>query len=185
MYIIGKIIFYTSEYLNKLQSEFLSKYYHKKIKKVGIGCSFNGISKITGLNNIEIGNNVHIGNNAYIRGEGGLKIGDNVHISRNLVLYTHNHNYEGECLPYDNSFIYRKVIIEKNVWIGMNVKILPGTHIFEGAIIGAGAVVAGKIDQLSIIGASNGRLLKSRDNEHYKFLEKNSKYGGKGGRPIL
>lgn len=77
----------------------------KKLKKCGKNVHFNGISKIYGLENIEIGNNVHIGENAYIRGEGGLIIGDNTHISRNLVLYTVNHNYEGERLPYDEKLI--------------------------------------------------------------------------------
>ena len=72
-----------------------------------------------------IENNVHIGENAFIRAEGGLFIGENTHVSRNLMLYTVNHNYKGKNVPYDETVIKKPVHIEKNVWIGMNVNILP------------------------------------------------------------
>jgi|GEM_PF-4049199 acetyltransferase-like isoleucine patch superfamily enzyme len=109
------------------------------LKRCGRGVRLNGFSVITGLDQIEIGDDVHIGKNAFIRGEGGLVIGDNTHISRNLVLYTVNHNYEGECLPYDHTLVKKPVRIGRNVWIG--VKIVPGTTIEDGAIVGMGLVI--------------------------------------------
>lgn len=181
---IGKMCFYIQKIYLKFIHIYLMNYYTNKIKKVGKCVRFNGVSFISGLENIEIGNNVHIGNNAWIKGEGGLYIGNNTHISRNLVLYTVNHNYNGELLPYDNTSINKKVIIEKNVWIGMNVVILPGTHIEEGCIIGAGAVVAGRIKKCSIYGASLGKIINKRDEEHYDSLNKNKKFGGINGNKI-
>ena len=181
---VGKAFFLLDRVKKKTISIYLNYIYKKKIKKIGKCVRFNGISTITGLENIEIGNNVHIGNNAFIRGEGGLFIGDNTHISRNLVLYTINHNYEGKLLPYDNTYRYRKVVIEKNVWIGMNVVILPGAYIEEGAIIGAGAVVAGRVPKGAIYVASEGRILKYRDMKHYEFLEKERQYGGINGNEL-
>jgi acetyltransferase-like isoleucine patch superfamily enzyme len=38
-----------------------------------------------------------------------------------------------------------EVIIEDNVWIGMNSLILPGAHIKAGAVIGAGSIVRGTV----------------------------------------
>jgi len=169
---------------NKMVNSYQTFIFHKQIENIGSKCHFNGQMKITGHSNIQMENNVHIGDGAYIRGEGGVYIGDNVHISRNLVLYSHNHNYEGEVLPYDNTFQFNKVTIEKNVWIGMNVVILPGSYIGEGAIIGAGSVVYGNVPKLAIVGSAGYKILKYRDSDHYNELEQNKKYGGIDGRPI-
>lgn len=171
--------------LKSLSTFFLEKYqytkYNRKISKIGRGVKFRGLSTLTGLENIEIEDNVHINANAYIRGEGGLFIGANTHIAKNLVIYTHNHNYKGSALPYDHTRLHKKVIIEKNVWIGINVTILPGTHIKEGAIIGAGSVVHGTVPPLAIYGASPGKVIKYRDAEHYNDLESKKAYGGASG----
>ena len=37
--------------------------------------------------------------------------------------------------------IFQPIHIEKNVWLGANVRVLPGVTIGEGSIIAAGAVV--------------------------------------------
>jgi len=163
-----------------IASYYKSKYLDQ-MKSVGKDVKFNGLSKISGLRNITIGNNVHIGNNAYISGIGGLSIGDNTHISSNLTLYTNSHNYEGKLLPYDNTYHYKEVVIEKNVWIGINVTILPGTCIEEGCVIGAGAVVHGRIPKCTIFVASSGTNLKLRDLLHYEKLELEKMYGGVSG----
>ncbi len=183
--ILGKILYSMDKLFENLIHIYLQHKYYKKMKRIGKGVKFNGISMISGLENIEIGNNVHIGNNAWIRGEGGVYIGDNTHISRNLVLYTINHNYEGELLPYDDTFIKKKVVIEKNVWIGTNVIILPGAHIEEGCIIGAGAVVAGRIKKCSIYGASLGKVIGKRNEEHYNRLNKRNAFGGVNGKRLF
>jgi acetyltransferase-like isoleucine patch superfamily enzyme len=61
--------------------------------------------------NVAIGNNVHIGDNAWIQGNGGLWMGDNCHISRNFTLYTANHCYGGNRLPYDEVLELKPVVI--------------------------------------------------------------------------
>jgi len=182
--LIGKILWYLDSKKNDFIHTYLQNKYYTKAKSIGKCVRFNGISHIGSIENIEIGNNVHIGNNAYISAKGGLYIGDNTHISRNLLLYTDNHNYQGELLPYDDTYILKKVIIEKNVWIGMNVTILPGSHIEEGAIIGAGAIVSGKIPKNAIYGASLGQVIKYRDEQHYDNLEYHKHYGGINGKQI-
>ncbi len=181
---LGKIIFFIKKILDHLIHIYLQDRFYTRAKKIGKCVRFNGVSYIGGIENIEIGNNVHIGDNAYIAGSGGLIIGDNTHISRNLLLYTDNHNYNGDYLPYDNTYINKKVIIEKNVWIGMNVVILPGSHIKEGAIIGAGAVVTGIVERLCIYGASLGTVIKMRDEAHYNDLTNAKQYGAISGRKL-
>lgn len=154
-------------------------------KSIGKGSYFWGKQHfISGKEFCEIGNNVHINDNAYIRAEGGLIIGDNTHISRNLLIYTINHDYNGECLPYDNKMIKKPVVIGKNVWIGMNVCITPGTSIGEGCIVGMGSVVSGNIPPLSIISSPKAVEVKKRDETHYTYLENAKRYGGINGNLI-
>ena len=178
---VGRILYAFAGVTKSWMGCYLRQKHIKRFGAVGKGIRLNGISTISGHDTISIGDNVHIGSNAFIAGEGGLYIGDNVHISRNLVLYTRSHDYEGTCLPYDDSYKDNSVYIGKNVWIGMNVTILPGTHIEEGCIIGAGAVVAGRLEKLGIYGACPAQKIKERNGEHYFKLEEAKKYGGING----
>jgi len=155
-----------------------------RLAACGRGTGFSGRIVIHSANNVEIGNNVHIGDNAWIQGDGGLTIGDNCHISRNFTLYTANHRFRGERLPYDDSLELKPVVIGRNVWIGMNVCVAPGTKIGDGAVIGMGTVVSGDVPACSIIGSEKWRILGCRDKDKYEELDKNRHYGGPGGIPF-
>ncbi|NDU99868.1 acyltransferase [Pseudoroseicyclus tamaricis] len=146
--------------------------------------SLAGPGYITGLNRLQIGGNVHIGADFLIRAEGGLAIGENAHISHRLTVYTINHVYEGNRLPYDERLAERPVAIGRNVWIGVGVTLLPGARIGEGAIIGAGAVVAGQVAPGAIVGAARARPLKTRNAEHYAALDAAGAFGGAGGQAL-
>lgn len=52
------------------------------------------------------------------------------------------------------------IVIEDDVWIGCNCIILSGTHIGQGAVIGAGSVVSGSIPPYAIF--AGGRVVKYR-----------------------
>lgn len=53
-----------------------------------------------------------------------------------------------------------EVIIDDNVWIGEKASILPGVHIGEGAIIGAGAVVTKDVPPFSVVVGNPARIVK-------------------------
>lgn len=181
----NKILFKLEQYLNiilKKREDQAKKKLINSVKVFGANSFFWGNKHvITGGENLIIGENVHINNNCYIRAEGQVQIGDNTHISRNFLLYSINHDFEGNALPYDNNIVKKKVIIGKNVWIGMNVCITPGTVIGDGAIIGMGTVVSGVVPALSIVGGAKWRVIGQRDLESYEYLEENKKYGGING----
>lgn len=153
-----------------------------QFQSCGVGVRINGEIKVTDPRSVAIGNNVHIGSNAYFSSAGGLVIADNVHISRNVTIYTVNHNYAGEALPYDQLELPKPVIIGKNVWIGMNVSIVPGVRIGAGAIVGMGTVVTHNVPPLAIVGSPRHRILKSRSLKDYQDLEQKKKYGARSGR---
>lgn len=153
-----------------------------KAKSTGVNITTIGKLTITGVNNLILKNNIHFNENTHFRAEGGLEIGNNAHLSRNLTIYTGNHNYKGDLLPYDSTYIFKPVLIEDNVWIGMNVSILPGITIGEGAIIGMGAVVTKDVPKLAIVGGNPAKVLKFRDEAHYLRLINEKSYSGRGGK---
>ena len=155
-----------------------------QIKHSGKGVYFNGRISIVQPEMLEVHDNVHIGNNAYIDARGGIVIGTNTHISRNFVVHSANHSYEGKYLPYDETYELKPTIIERNVWIGTNVVIVPGVNIGEGAIIGAGAVVTKDVPPLAIFGNQPGRIIKYRDENHYERLESKRLYGAAKGQKL-
>lgn len=110
-----------------------------------------------------------------ISGKGKVVIGDNFHSGTGCQIITSFHNYEGERIPYDTTYLDKDVVIGDNVWLGNNVIILGGAVIGEGAIIQAGSVVCKDIPPYAIAGGHPAVPFKYRDQEHYKKLKKENK----------
>jgi virginiamycin A acetyltransferase len=53
-------------------------------------------------------------------------------------------------------------VIGNDVWIGQNAVILPGTHIGDGAIIGANSVIGNRVAPYSIVIGNPARILRKR-----------------------
>ena len=122
----------------------------------------------------EIGDNTTIVRDAIFAG-GIIKIGSNVIIAPNCLILTRNHDISNNsnALPYGTEYDIKQVVIEDNVWIGMNVMIVPGVRIGEGAVIAMGSVVTKDVECLAVVGGNPAKLIKRRDKEHYDFLKKN------------
>lgn len=114
-----------------------------------------------------------------VLGGGKVRIGNHVSTGPNLIIQTQNHDYKGESLPYGAGWVYKDVEIGDAVWIGMNVLILPGTKIGEGAIIQAGSVVHGEIPSCAIAGGNPAKVFAWRDREHYEKLKSQGAYFNK------
>jgi chloramphenicol O-acetyltransferase type B len=106
-----------------------------------------------------------------ISGRGMVEIGDNFHSGPECVIISEAHNYEGDALPYDATYVARDVRIEDNVWLGIRVIVLGGVTIGEGAIVQAGSVVAADIPKYAIAGGHPARPFAQRDIEHYERLK--------------
>lgn len=135
--------------------------YHRYVS-VGGYCRFTRTTTI--------GKNCHF-NGAHFRGRGKIVFGDNIHAGDQLMIIPDSHNYKGNLLPYDRTFIIKDVVIHDNVWIGSRVTILGGVDIGEGAIIQAGAVVVKSVPALAIVGGSPAVHFSSRDADHYEKLK--------------
>jgi acetyltransferase-like isoleucine patch superfamily enzyme len=92
-------------------------------------------------------------------------------------MITQIHNYDhGNKIPYDDTYIYKDILIKDNVWLGSRVIILGGVTVGEGAIIQAGSVVVSDIPDYAIAGGHPAKVFKYRDKEHYKKLKKQGKF---------
>lgn len=89
------------------------------------------------------------------------------------MIITSNHNFDfGNAIPYDNTFILKKITIEDNVWLGNRVTIVGNVTIGEGAIVGAGSVVVKDIPPCAIVGGNPAKIIRYRDVSHYNNLKK-------------
>jgi len=109
---------------------------------------------------VKIGKNVHIGPAVTIDDvypnfviiEDGVSIaGQNFILTHNKPLEYHKHLSEAFLGP---------VIIKKNAWIAINVVILPGVTIGEGAIVASGAVVSKDVPPNTLVGGIPAKVIK-------------------------
>ncbi|WP_445752793.1 acyltransferase [Polaribacter sp.] len=117
-----------------------------------------------------LGNNVNF-NGLTVLGHGDVIFGDNFHSGAECLLITSNHNYEGSAIPYDNTHICKKIVIEDNVWLGSRVTILGGVTIGEGAIVQACALVHKDVPKGAIVGGNPAIIIKYRNIENYDKLK--------------
>lgn len=79
-----------------------------------------------------------------------------------LVVVTSNHRQHiGQFLSgrnEDNE--YKDIIVEEDVWIGINVTLLAGSHIGRGAIIGACSVVTKDIPPYAVAVGNPAKVIK-------------------------
>ena len=101
---------------------------------------------------LTIGDNVFFNNDCSINVHNNVEIGNNCIFGEGVKIYDHNHIFNVSDTPiYKQGFSNKEVRIGSNCWIGSNVVILPGTNIGENSVIGAGAVINGKIPENCIV----------------------------------
>jgi lipopolysaccharide O-acetyltransferase len=119
---------------------------------------------------IMIGNHVRVSRWVHIAATHLVEIGDNVLVGSKVIIIDHNHGqYSKEhtspnvapalrALDHD-----RRVVVERNVWLGDGVVVAPSSSIGEGSVIGANSVVQGRIPPFSIAAGAPARVLKVFD----------------------
>ena len=114
---------------------------------------------------ISIGKNVGINSNTYVNGVGEIEIGDYVLMGTGIMITSGEHPVRGKDVPiFFRQVIPGKIIIEKDVWIGSNVCILPGVKIKKGCVIGANSVVTAnmELEEYGIFAGSPVKKIGSR-----------------------
>jgi acetyltransferase-like isoleucine patch superfamily enzyme len=158
--------------LIRWRDSLLRSYYTRRVSrrviKHGGNLRCNGKCTITG--HVTLGDNVNF-NGMCILGAGTVTIGDNFHSGTECMMITQNHNYEGEAIPYDHTYVKKTIRIGDNVWLGNRVLIVGDVTIGEGAIVAAGAVVCKDVPPCAIVGGNPAKVIKYRDRAHYESLK--------------
>ncbi len=161
--IIGKVF----DLCESVKLRFINQYKLSRLAQHGKNCHIEGGVNIS-YSNVYLGNNVFIPAGAtFLSSNAKIHIGDNVMFGPNVMIATGNHRTDvvgsymidvKEKRPEDD----QDVVIENDVWVGMNAIILKGVHIGEGSIIGAGAIITKDIPPFSIVTNAGGMKIRER-----------------------
>lgn len=132
------------------------------------------IKRICNIENIEVGNMSYGPLEVYdwnAEGE-GLRIGSYVSIANDVkFILGGNHKYDIlSTFPFKvklgkenvEAYTNGKIIIEDDVWIGMNSLILSGVKLGKGSIVAAGSVVVNDVPPYAIVGGNPAEVIKYR-----------------------
>lgn len=112
---------------------------------------------------IHIGKSCSINRQGYIWGGGGVTIGNMVRIGPRVNITTNNHVFKDKSRPImEQGQDFSPIVIEDDVWIGVNVTILPGVTIGTGSVIGAGAVVTKDVQPFTVVAGVPAKIIKRR-----------------------
>lgn len=135
------------------------------------------VRRIFDVNKVKVGNGTYGALNIYTYSNDSerLEIGNYVSISADVkFVLGGNHLIDRiSSYPYDVFYYGEKdpsstkgaIIVEDDVWIGMNAIILSGVRISQGAVIGAGAVVTKDVPPYAIVVGNPAKVIKYRFSE--------------------
>ncbi len=111
---------------------------------------------------VSLGDNSGIGINCEIAPH--VTIGNDVMMGPECMIYTSNHGMERMDIPMwkQKSTPVEPVVIGNDVWLGARVIILPGVHIGDGSVIGAGSVVTKNVEPYSVVAGNPAKLIRKR-----------------------
>lgn len=121
-----------------------------------------------GSGTVSIGRNTHIQSgcifNAFVS---SIIIGDNCMIAPRCAFMPYGHSVDDLSRPMREQPLVSKgnIVLEDDVWLGVNVSIMDGVTIGRGAVIGAGAVVTKDIPPYAIAGGVPARIIRFRTAE--------------------
>lgn len=97
-------------------------------------------------------------------GESRFIMGKNSMAAEGLTVITSNHRQRiGSVRDGSNSNnVYKDIIVEEDVWLGINVTLLYGSHIGRGCTLGAGVVCRRKIPPYTVVIGNPARIIKFR-----------------------
>lgn len=165
-----------SQYIYHLIGKQLPKSYTPIVGKFGTfvrrSCAQKMLSRCGEKVNIEkgaefsvkstIGNYSGLGINASF---GEVHIGDNVLMGRDCIGITRNHRFmkKDTIIKKQGYLAEEPIYIGNDVWIGHRVIILPGVHIGDGCVIGAGSVVTKDTPDYSVVAGNPAKVIKYRE----------------------
>lgn len=111
---------------------------------------------------IMVGDNTRI-NGACLHAYNRIEIGKNCLIAANVQILDangHDLSFENPSNRINTCSEGKPVIIEDNVWLGLNAIILAGVRIGQGSVIGANTVVVKDVPPMVVFAGNPGKVVK-------------------------
>ena len=140
---------------------------------VGDYCNLNATIHCNSRGKVGIGNHVFMNAKTTIRCDHEIRVGNYCMFGPNVRLWdTNNHPMSASARERQAKEICNKtvdsydagggpIIIEHNVWLCMDVIILPNVRIGSGSVIGAGSVVTMDIPPMSFAAGVPAKIIKT------------------------
>ena len=103
-----------------------------------------------------------------------IRIGDHVEITYGVRFITHDGGAWVLRDKHQDLDVFGNIVVGNNVFIGMNSIILPGVHIGDNCVIGAGSVVTRDVPSDSVAAGVPARRIGSLEEYEQKMLQKNA-----------
>jgi len=148
------------------------RYSPESFRACGEGVVISSHVDITAPDRVILGRGAYVGPKCTIYAVGGFHLGSYSGLGENCSVITVEHRHAGATsLPFEELRMVKPVWIEDYVWIGMNVSILPGVRIGEGAIVGLGSVLLGDVQPLAIVAGNPAEVVGHRDRSAFERLK--------------
>lgn len=128
-----------------------------------------------------VGSHCHINRGAMLDARGGLYIGNNVSVSHQVTFCSGSHDYNSPRFDY----VSGKIVVEDNVWIGINSTILKNVKIGNGAVVAAGSVVTKDVPPLEVWGGVPAKKIGERQIDSIEYDCTRNVYKGSLRKPYF
>lgn len=107
---------------------------------------------------LEIGEWSCVGPHVEIYCKDQVKIGDNSVVSQGSYLCTASHDVNSRNMR----LVTKPIVIGNGVWVAAKVIVLPGVEMADGAVAGAGSVVAKSVRTNEVVAGNPARIVSTR-----------------------
>jgi acetyltransferase-like isoleucine patch superfamily enzyme len=125
---------------------------------IGVDIAVQRRLRVLGRGGVTIGDRCQINRDVTLDGRGGITIGSDVNISPEVTVVAGDHDPNSPTFESRD----RPVVISDRVWLATRAFVLGGTHIGEGALVAAGAVVHGVVPPWSIVAGNPAKVIGQR-----------------------
>lgn len=115
--------------------------------------------------NITLGDRCRIGANCYLwagPGVGRIILKEDVMLGPQVMMSASNYRFNEGSPVTEQAMKEADIVIGRDVWIAYGAVILAGAEVGDGCVIGAGAVVRGKIEPFSILAGNPATVIGRR-----------------------
>lgn len=133
--------------------------------RMGPGCNISPNAVFSNPERIEIGARLNLGARCYLwagPSSGKIIIGDDVLFGPDVMVTASGYRFNDGAPVTQQAMDEADVVIGNDVWLATRVVVLPGAHIGDGAIIGAGAIVTGHIPPYAIAVGTPAKVVGQR-----------------------